>query len=940
MNGRLSPELSALDPGQPGVEIASLREILRAQPARIEPWLGRVATGRTGVFADLNAAFAEDGAVVFLAPGTVLKEPVLVAHLSAGNGAPAVSYLRTLVVAGPGSECRVVESFASPAGRPSLTNAVTEVVVEDNAFVDRYKLQQEGADALHVATLAARLGRDARFTDHSIALGAALSRNDIDVRFEAEGGECALNGLFVVDGRRVADTHSRIDHAKPHCSSRQLYKGIVDGQGRGIFNGLVVVRPGAQKTDAWQMNKNLLLSREALAHSTPQLQILADDVKCKHGSTTGQLDANALFYLRSRGIGEARGPEPPHLGLRQRPRPEDGDRAAAPGGRAATAGAAARHRGPRGGAVVSGRPEAGALAAFDVEAVRREFPILRETVHGKPLVYLDSAASAQKPQAVIDAERQVYERSYANIHRGVHHLSMLATDAYETARAKVQRFLGAAESREIVLLRGTTEAVNLVAQAYGREHVGAGDEVLITGLEHHSNIVPWQLLCEEKGAKLRVAPIDDAGEVDMAAFERLLSPRTRIVSVAHVSNALGTINPVRRMTELGHAAGAVVVVDGAQAAPHLAVDVRAIGCDFYAFSGHKVYGPSGVGALYGRAALLEAMPPWQGGGDMIASVTFEKSTWNELPYKLEAGTPNIAGTIALGAAIDWVERVGLDAIATHEDDLLRYGTSLWRRSPGCGSSAPRARRRASSPSSSTASTRTTWGRSSTTRGSRCARATTARSRSWTATASPPPRAPRSPASTRARSSTPSPAASARSRRCSDDSNGRGARTARRARGRLDGRSLPTRLLPGADPGPLQAPPELPRDEGGEPEGERPQPALRRPGDRLPPRRGRRRARRELRGLGLLDLDRIGLDDDGRAQGKDGGRGRGPLRAVPRPRDRGPLEGGHRLGRARQARRLRRGPRVSGAGEVRVARLAHDEGRPRGRRQGLDGVAPW
>jgi cysteine desulfurase/selenocysteine lyase len=323
-----------------------------------------------------------------------------------------------------------------------------------------------------------------------------------------------------------------------------------------------------------------------------------------------------------------------------------------------------------------------AVGAFDVEAVRREFPILRETVHGKPLVYLDSAASAQKPQAVIDAERHVYERSYANIHRGVHHLSMVATDAYEKARAKVQRFLGAAESREIVLLRGATEAVNLVAQSYGRKHVGAGDEVLITGLEHHSNIVPWQLLCEEKGAALRVAPIDDAGEVDMAAFERLLSPRTRIVSVAHVSNALGTVNPVRRMAELGHAAGAVVMVDGAQAAPHLAVDVRAIDCDFYAFSGHKVYGPSGVGALYGRAALLEAMPPWQGGGDMIASVTFEKTTWNELPYKFEAGTPNIAGGIALGAAVDWVEGIGLDAIAAHEDELLRYGTPLLEAIPG------------------------------------------------------------------------------------------------------------------------------------------------------------------------------------------------------------------------------------------------------------------
>lgn len=324
----------------------------------------------------------------------------------------------------------------------------------------------------------------------------------------------------------------------------------------------------------------------------------------------------------------------------------------------------------------------GAAAAFDVEAVRREFPVLGETVHGRPLVYLDSAASAQKPRAVIDAESRVYERAYANIHRGVHHLSMVATEAYEKARAKVRRFLGAAESREIVLLRGATEAVNLVAQSYGRKHVGPGDEVLITGLEHHSNIVPWQMLCEEKGATLRVAPIDDAGEVDMAAFERLLSPRTRVVSVAHVSNALGTVNPVRRMTDLAHAAGAVVMVDGAQAAPHLAVDVRAIGCDFYAFSGHKVYGPSGVGALYGRAALLEAMPPWQGGGDMIASVTFEKTTWNELPYKFEAGTPNIAGGIALGAALDWVEGIGLDAIAAHEDDLLRHGTAALEAVPG------------------------------------------------------------------------------------------------------------------------------------------------------------------------------------------------------------------------------------------------------------------
>jgi cysteine desulfurase/selenocysteine lyase len=319
---------------------------------------------------------------------------------------------------------------------------------------------------------------------------------------------------------------------------------------------------------------------------------------------------------------------------------------------------------------------------LDVRAVRRDFPILETTVHGHPLVYLDSAASAQKPKAVIDAERAVYERYYSNIHRGVHQLSMQSTDAYEAARVKVQKLLGAKESREVVFLRGTTEALNLVAQTYGRRHVGAGDEVLITALEHHSNIVPWQMLCEEKGGLLKVAPIDDAGEVDLEAFERLLSPKTRIVSVAHVSNALGTINPIRRMAEMAHAQGAVIVIDGAQGAPHIPLDVAALGCDFYAFSGHKLYGPSGVGALYGKAALLESMPPWQGGGDMIASVSFEKTTYNVLPHKFEAGTPNIAGVIGLGAAIDYVKGLGLSSLAAHEDELLAYGTERLQGVPG------------------------------------------------------------------------------------------------------------------------------------------------------------------------------------------------------------------------------------------------------------------
>jgi cysteine desulfurase / selenocysteine lyase len=332
--------------------------------------------------------------------------------------------------------------------------------------------------------------------------------------------------------------------------------------------------------------------------------------------------------------------------------------------------------------VVRETPAAIPTAGYDVEAVRREFPILATKVYGKPLVYLDNAASAQKPRSVIEAEAKVYETLYANIHRGVHWLSVHATDAYDASREKARAFLNAAAAHEIVFVRGTTEAVNLVAQTYGRRNVGAGDEVLITGLEHHSNIVPWQLLCEEKGAKVVVAPLDEAGEVDLETFEAKLSPRTKLVSIAHLSNALGTVLPVRRIVELAHARGVPVFVDGAQAAPRMPVDVRALDVDFYAFSSHKIYGPTGVGVLYGKTALLEAMPPYQGGGDMIRSVTFEKTTYNELPYKFEAGTPNIAGGIAFGAALEYVTGLGLPAIAAHEHDLLAYATETLSAIPG------------------------------------------------------------------------------------------------------------------------------------------------------------------------------------------------------------------------------------------------------------------
>jgi len=332
------------------------------------------------------------------------------------------------------------------------------------------------------------------------------------------------------------------------------------------------------------------------------------------------------------------------------------------------------------GAAPSVRP---ATAEFDVERVRADFPALHQSVLVKPLVYLDSAATSQKPQAVIAAVLNFYRADNANVHRGVHALSERATAAYEGARVKVQHFLGAGKAKEIIFVKGTTDGINLVAHSFVRPRLKEGDEILITAMEHHSNIVPWQLLCEEKGANLKVAPINDAGELSVGELEALLGPRTRLLALSHVSNALGTINPVRRIVELAHRRGVPVLIDGAQAAPHLPIDVQAIDCDFYTFSAHKAFGPTGIGALYGKEKWLEQMPPYQGGGDMILSVTFEKTIFNALPYKFEAGTPNIEGAIGLGAAIEYVEGLGPpEPRVAFERELLAYGTRVLSQIPG------------------------------------------------------------------------------------------------------------------------------------------------------------------------------------------------------------------------------------------------------------------
>jgi cysteine desulfurase/selenocysteine lyase len=314
-------------------------------------------------------------------------------------------------------------------------------------------------------------------------------------------------------------------------------------------------------------------------------------------------------------------------------------------------------------------------AGFNVSRIREDFPILRQTVHGKPLVYLDNAATTQKPRAVLDALMAYYSADNANVHRGVHLLSERATQAFEDARAAVQRFINAASAHEIVFTRNATEGINLIAQTFGRTRLGPGDEVLISAMEHHSNIVPWQMLCEEKGALLQVIPITNEGMLQLEEYERLLGPRTKLVSIVHLSNVLGTINPVQQMIATAHRRGVPVLIDGSQAVHHMTVDVQALDADFYVFTGHKLYGPTGIGVLYGKERLLEEMPPYQGGGDMIKSVTFEKTTYNALPYKFEAGTPNIAGAIGLAAAVDYVIGIGMDRISAHERELLAYGTT-------------------------------------------------------------------------------------------------------------------------------------------------------------------------------------------------------------------------------------------------------------------------
>ncbi len=579
-----------------------------------------------------------------------LDKPLLLMHITSGLAGDALNtaHYRHHLALESGAEATIVEHYLSLNEQPHFTGGRLTMTVADNAHLQHIKLAFENARSYHFAHNDLLLGRDASAFSSSFLLGGQVLRHQTSTRLGGENSNLRLNSLAMPVKNEVCDSRTWLDHQVGYCTSRQLHKTIVSDKGRAVFNGLINVAPLALKTDGQMTNNNLLLGRLAEVDTKPQLEIYADDVKCSHGATVGRIDEEQLFYLRSRGIEQQAAQQMilyafarrAHRGYPQR-------RAQRAGAGAYWTAFAGRH-----------------CMTFSVEQVRADFPVLNREVNGQPLVYLDSAASAQKPEAVIGAEAEFYRHGYAAVHRGIHTLSAEATARMEAVRQQVATFLNAGSAEEVVFVRGTTEGINLVANSWGNANVGAGDNIIISEMEHHANIVPWQMLCARVGAELRVIPLNPDGTLQLDVVPGLFDPRTRLLAITEVSNVLGTENPLAALIALAHQHGAKVLVDGAQAVMHHPVDVQALGCDFYVFSAHKLYGPTGIGVLYARSELLQTMAPWEGGGSMIATVSLtEGTTWNQAPWRFEAGTPNTGGIIGLGAALTYVSQLGLTQIA-------------------------------------------------------------------------------------------------------------------------------------------------------------------------------------------------------------------------------------------------------------------------------------
>ena len=561
-------------------------------------------------FTALNGALLTDGPYVHIEKNTVAKKPVQLIWVSTEKGARA-HHPRILITAGENSQAEIVESFVDISSSGGyLNNVVGEYVLEAGANIHVYKVIEEGK-GYHLATQRVRQQRDSHYTSHVFNLSGAIARNEISVLLDGEGAGCSLHGLYLTEGDELVDNRQEITHAKPNCTSWIGYKGVLDGKSNAVYTGKIYVDRIAQKTDSNQLNQNVLLSDKAQIDTKPQLEIYADDVKCTHGATIGQFSDELVYYFQTRGIAPDMARAMLTYGFADEVVDEVKIRRAQGASSMRLSSIVIAPRLTRISASTMSTVQEDTkttakdkpLSAAEVAALREDFPILKLRPHDQRLAYLDNAATTQKPQQVIDAITDYYEKKNANVHRGVHYLSQVATEAYEGARLTVKHFINATLPCEIVFTRGTTDAINLVAQSYSRGYLKEGDEVVISHMEHHSNIVPWQIACEQTGAKLRVIPINDNGELDMDAAAEIINEKTKFVSLVYVSNALGTVNPVKKITEMAHAVDAPVMLDAAQAAPHMAIDVMDLDCDFLAISAHKMFGPTGFGVLYGRAKI-------------------------------------------------------------------------------------------------------------------------------------------------------------------------------------------------------------------------------------------------------------------------------------------------------------------------------------------------
>ncbi len=648
------------------ITVCSLRD---CDPTVIEKYFAKLVDVDEHKLTALHYALLSDVHVIIVPKNTHVTKPVVVSSLVEWTAAAQ----HILVIAEPFSTVDIVDVSMSRAENTFRSQGI-EVYAQEGATVSLHGVQDLDYFKTHnFVWKRGEAARDACIRWNDIVLGSAFTQLHKQTKLIDEGARCTTNGVFLAAGHQRFDIDDKALHFVGHTESQILSRGIISDNATSVYRGTIRVEKDAAHCVGHQKSHNLLIGDNARCNAVPILEIHNDDVTCSHGASFERINEDQMFYLLSRGLDEANAQRTILLGL------------------AEPLLAALPIEGLRFDIGSRIRNKLGMTLRLNMRNdIRKDFPILQQKINGKRLVYLDSAATSQKPQCVIDAMTRYYEHDNANIHRAVHELGQRATEAYENAHAVVAEFIGAAPE-EIIFTRGTTESLNLLAYSLGRT-LHKGDEIVLTQMEHHSNIVPWQEIAREKGAIIKYIPVTKEYTLDLKAAKELITKKTKIVSVVHVSNVLGTRNPLEHLCELAHAVGAVFIVDGAQSVGHQLINVKKMDCDFFAFSGHKMYGPTGIGVLYGKKKLLENMHPFQYGGDMISEVTFEKSTWNELPWKFEAGTPNIAGAVGLAAAVRYLQGIGMESLEKHEHEILEYALEALKKIKGLTLIGPRANR--------------------------------------------------------------------------------------------------------------------------------------------------------------------------------------------------------------------------------------------------------